>query len=258
MDEQENEYLQQMQEELNSANKDKRQLANAQLSLFGGEQNDNLIKWQLDLDEYLDKVYHLLRGDSIKQDENGNLVYAEASNNDLKPFNDFGTQLVMNLIQFYLNRNTILSNYDEATILNKVYDFGIRLSDLVHNRYEDMMMTTNFEDEFENLYPELTLTRDAKGKMFYTTSLGAYYILDSEMVEAVNRRLDEHILGKLKMAEIVCGAIVDNVHSAFNRALNGGELKSLREARTVSQNDSGFKNPNYPVMDNQKRGIFRR
>ena len=257
MEEDESRYLQEMQEELNNANREKRQLANAQLSLFGGEQNDNLIKWQLDLDEYLDKVYHLLKGDSIKADENGNLVYAEANNNDLKPFNEFGTQLIMNLIQFYLNRNTILSNYDEETILEKVYDFGIRLSDLVHNRYEDMMMTTNFEEEFENLYPELKLYRDVKGKMFYITKQNETYILDEEMVEAVNRRLDEHILGKLKMAEIVCGAIVDNVHSAFNRALNGGELKSLREARTVSQSDSGLRNPQYPVVES-KRSLLRR
>jgi hypothetical protein len=198
-----------------------------------------------------------LKGDRITQDDNGNLVYAEAESNDLKPFNEFGTQLIMNLIQFYLNRNTILSNYKEEDIKNKVLDFGIRLSDLIHNRYEDMMMTTTFEDEFNNLYPELELYRDNKGKMFYSIKDGDTFILDEEMVESVNRRLDEHILGKLKMAEIVCGAIVDNVHSTFNRALNGGELKSLREARTVSQSDSGIRQPNFPVME-QKRGLFNR
>jgi len=255
MEEQENQYLQQMQEELDSANREKRQLANAQLSLFGGGDSENLIKYQLNLDEYLDKLHHLLKGDRITQDDNGNLVYAEAENNDLKPFNEFGTQLIMNLIQFYLNRNTILSNYEQETINNKVLDFGIRLSDLIHNRYEDMMMTTTFEDEFRALYPHLELYRDNKGKMFYSEKDGDTFILDEDMVESVNRRLDEHILGKLKMAEIVCGAIVDNVHSTFNRALKGGELKSLREARTVSQTDSGMKSPNYPVME-QKRSLF--
>lgn len=249
------EYVNEMQTELDNANRDKRQLANAQLSLFGNPENENLIKWQLDLEEYLDKVYHLLKGHQIKQDAEGNLIYAEPEDEDLKPFNEFGTHLVMNLIQFYLNRNTILSNYSDDEIKCKVLDFGIRLSDLIHNRYEDMMMTTNFETEFAKLYPDLILERDEKGKMFYILN-EKKFLVDEEMTEAVNRRLDEHILGKLKMAEIICGAIVDNVHSAFNRALNGQELKSLREARTVSQSDNGQRMPNYPVVN--QRGLFKK
>ena len=57
----------------------------------------------------------------------------------------------MNIMSFYLNRNTILSNYDETTINWKVYDFGYELVDLIFTRYEDMMFTTNFEKEFKKI-----------------------------------------------------------------------------------------------------------
>ena len=48
----------------------------------------------------------------------------------------------MNIMAFYLNRNTILSNYDEETINWKILDFGNELADLIFNRYEEMGMDT--------------------------------------------------------------------------------------------------------------------
>lgn len=239
-------YLQEMQIELDNANREKRQMANTQMSLYGGSSDENLIKWQLDLKEDLEKIYHLLRGDELSEDANGNHIYVKQTNCDLKPLNEFGTQMIMNIMQFYLNRNTILSNYDEDTINYKVYDFGIRLSDLFHNRYEEMMMTTSFEEEFEKLYPGYDLKRDTQGRVFFLFE-GKTYNLNKEMLEAVNRRLDEHLLGKMKMCDVLAGALVDCVHSAYLRALKGLERSELRTARTVSQNDNGLKGLNYPV-----------
>lgn len=135
-------YLTQLENEINALSREKRQLTNAQLSLFGNENEENLIKWQLDLKEDLDKIYHLLKGHQVKQDEQGNTIYVEPTDDRLKPFNEFGVQLIMNVISFYLNRNTILSNYDEETIKFKVKDFGSEIKDLIFVRYEDMGMDT--------------------------------------------------------------------------------------------------------------------
>lgn len=256
-----NEYLMQMEQELQQANKDRRQLANAQTSLFGNPTDDNLIKWQLDLQEELDRIYYLLKGYQTTKDDKGNVIYVEPVDNDVKPFNEFGTQIIMNTIQFYVNKNTILSNYSSEVINFKVLDFGYRLSNLIHNRYEEMMLTTNFEEEFKKIYPDLILSRNKDGRMKYREEEnGKENELTEEMMKSVNDRINEHLLGKLKMCEIICGAIVDSVHSAYNRALNGGERGSLREARTVTQNISPMSQYGMPMVSggNHKAGILSR
>jgi len=251
------EYIQQLTQELDIANREKRQLANAQMSLFGNQQDENLIKWQLDLREDLDRIYHLLKGHQIKQDERGNVIYVEPDDSSLKPFNEFGTQLIMNILSFYLNRNTILSNYDEDTINYKVYDFGCDLVDLVFNRYEEMMMTTTFELEFKKIYPEYELIAKPDGKMLCKLN-GNIFPVENSMVQNVENKIKEHLLGKMKMYPMIVRELVDSVHSAYLRALNGEEKKSLREARTVSQMDNTGRMPNIPMVHQNKQfKLFR-
>jgi hypothetical protein len=143
-------YLQQMEADLEQAQLRETQARNQQMSMFGMPSEDNLIRWQLDMREDLDRLYHLLRGHVIKEDEQGNIIYAEPIEDNMKPFNEFGVQLLMNVMSFYLNRNTLLSNYDEDTINWKVLDFGREVSDLILCRYIEMGMDTQ---EKIRLYP---------------------------------------------------------------------------------------------------------
>ena len=131
-----------MEEELINKQLENTQLRNQQMSQFAGPSEDNLIRWQLDLKEDLDRLYHLLKGHQIKEDAQGNMIYIEPTDDSLKPFNEFGVQIIMNIMSFYLNRNTLLSNYDDDTINWKVLDFGREISDLILTRYVEMGMNT--------------------------------------------------------------------------------------------------------------------
>lgn len=101
-------------------------------------QQDNLIVWQLELDNILERIEHLLRGDIMKKDEEGNYDFQVPDDKSLIILNDYGVQLIMNFISFYLNRNTILSNYTAERIFEILYDLGYELSDLVYINYEKM------------------------------------------------------------------------------------------------------------------------
>lgn len=136
------EYLNELEAELRDTQNKNRQLSQAQMSMFGNPIDENLIKWQLDLREDLDRIYHLLNGHVIKEDEKGNQYYAEPDDLRLKPFNEFGVQSIMNIMSFYLNRNTILSNYTSEQVDWKVYDFGMTITDYIFNNYETMGMDT--------------------------------------------------------------------------------------------------------------------
>lgn len=152
----------------------------------GGDVSDNLIKWQLELDSILERVEHMLRGDKPKF-LNGSMIFAPPDNEKDKILNDFGVSEIMRILSMYLNRNTILSNYDEATINWKVLDFGKEITDLFYLKYEAMGLDT---------------------------------------------------LEKRKLYPMLVRELVDTVHSAYLRALNGGERQSLHEARQITQQES--------------------
>jgi len=197
-------YIEGMQEKLEESQQREKELGHAlhgQMGLLDGEGNDNLIKFQLDLKEDMDRLYHLLRGDKLGYDDDGNIAYLPQTDPDLIPFSDFGTQIIMNVMSFYLNRNTLLSNYDIKTINWKVYDFGVEMSDLIFNKYEVMMDTLPKE----------------------------------EGITEKDRR--DHLKEKIKLYPMMIRELVDTVHSAYLRAYNGGERESLRTARTVTQSE---------------------
>ena len=88
-------YVKDIEDNLEIAKEENRQLRKGQMSMFEAPSEENLIRWQLDLKEDLDKIYHLLRGDVIKEDEEGNIIYVEADDENLKPFNEFGVQTII-------------------------------------------------------------------------------------------------------------------------------------------------------------------
>lgn len=155
----------------------------AQHSAFATKQDENLIRWQLELNDILERAEHVLRGDIITfKDEK--LIWEKNPNSQENTLNDFGVQLIMKTISTYINRNTILSDYTNQEINFKVFDFGRELNNLIFMKYEVMGMDN---EEKRKEYPMLV----------------------REMV--------------------------DIVHSAYKRALMGGERRSLREMISVSQ-----------------------
>lgn len=176
---------------------------NSANTLIASQYNqDNLIKWQLELDSILERVEHILRGDKPKM-ENGNMIFIPAQKEEDKILNEQGVAEVMKILSMYLNRNTILSNYDEKTIRDKMLDFGFEVSDLIYLKYEDFGLNT---------------------------------------------------LEKRKRYGMIIRELVDVVHSALLRALNGGERDSLRQARQITQSEQIMANgfPMMPMQQNQR------
>ncbi len=108
-------------------------------------QENNLIVWQLELDNILERIEHLLRGDIIREDGQGGYTYVVPEDKTLIVLNDYGVGLIMNFISFYLNRNTILSNYKQERIYEILHDLGYELSDLIYINYEKMGLDTDYK-----------------------------------------------------------------------------------------------------------------
>ena len=183
-------------------------------SIFQTPENENIIQWQLDLQEQLNNIGHSLRGHIIEEDGKGNSIWQESEEKDDIIFTEYGVQEILRFLLQYLNKNTILSNYSEEIINQKVFDAGWVLADLVFNRYERFLYVTPRDILLKR---DKTLTED-----------------DIEKIHGEQRK------EKLKHYESSLRPVIDAIHSAYLRALNGGERESLRSARILTQTE----NPN--------------
>jgi len=177
--------------------------AYAQQSPFTPQLQDNLIKWQLELDNILERAEHILRGD-VLQSEQGHLIWKKNTNPKSNILNEYGVQEVMRILSMYLNRNTILSDYEPEEIYEIVKDFGNELNDLMFMKYEEMGLTD---------------------------------------------------LEKRKNYPMLMREMVDIVFSAYNRAKRGGERRSLREARQVTQTEPLLAQGGLTVNTAQQRAV---
>ena len=112
---------------------------NASHSQFGVKQSEDIARWQLELNDILEKAEHVLKGDIVAF-ENGQLIWKDNPHPELNTMNKFGVQICMKFLSMYVNRNTILADYTDEEVRYKVLDFGKRFNDLIFLKYDEMGM----------------------------------------------------------------------------------------------------------------------
>lgn len=196
--------------------------------------NQNLIQWQLELDSILERVEHMLRGDKPRF-MNGSLIFIAPENDEDRIFTDFGVSEIMRVLSMYLNRNTILSNYDEETINWKVLDFGNEIADLIYLKYEMMFSIPTYESCAKKVLG-IDIIKTNEGWVVQEGE--EFLLLGKEHLSLIDAERRKQALEKRKLYPIIVRELVDCVHSAYLRALNGGERLSLHESRSVQQNET--------------------
>ena len=72
--------------------------------------------------------------------ENGKRKWVKNHDPKNNILNEEGVRICMKLLSLYVNRNTILSDYEADEIKYKVFDFGQRFKNLVFTKYDEMGM----------------------------------------------------------------------------------------------------------------------
>lgn len=173
-----------------------------QSSLFAGStEQTNMITEQLDVTDILERAEHIVKGHDLVMGADGSLTWQTPKDPNRLILNEYGAQLVMKILVSYINKNTLMGNYREDQINQKMLELGNKLRNLVYTKYETMGLDT---PEKRKLYPLLTIE------------------------------------------------ILDMVHGAYVRALNGEERDSLRKQMYVSQNQTPGQQPMIPGGQKQK------
>lgn len=152
-------FLKQLQGEVNDLNSKNTQLNTAlSSSTYQGQEDANLIQFQIDTGEMLGKIEHFLRGEYLTSDGKGNEFWKTPTKqikigNEIKTvkdtalilFNDYGVNSILSIIGNYLDKNTILSFYDEMRINEILADLGDELANFIFCNYDIMGMDTDFK-----------------------------------------------------------------------------------------------------------------
>jgi len=110
-------------------------------TFFRNEDQENLIRWQLDIHEELERIEHLLRKHIPKIDKKGK-VYFEAPKEEDMLFNEKGINEILNILSWYLNKNILLSNFKEEDIKLRCLQFHNQLTDFIFNNYQRFGLDT--------------------------------------------------------------------------------------------------------------------
>lgn len=151
----------------NLARQNAAQAVHSAPTMFRAENNDNLIKYQLDIKEELERIEHLLRKHVPKVKDN-KIIYEEPEEAD-KIFNETGVNEILNILAWYLNKNILLSNFTEKEIMKRCEQFSMFLKRFIFNNHERFGLDT--EDKQKH-YPMIHMNIVNTVEAAYNRALG--------------------------------------------------------------------------------------
>ena len=245
MNQEEQNFIEEQQRNLESSQANNQALQTVQAQQMMGMQDENksIVREQLDVTEELEMMEHLLRGEVLKRTEEG-LIWVASNDNEMVILTEHGIHLIINTISFYINKNTLLSNYSEETINQKMEDFSCSLADAIFMEYEKVFkypteeeLRAKLKDRIDKKTQRRGFAFELIGKKFDEQEVREGFLKEiEETAEKEMEKIKEQIIkNKLKRFEILIRSIQDAVHSTYLRALNGQERRTLRQHIHISE-----------------------
>lgn len=211
--------------------------------------NVGMVREQLDLTNEIRRIDALLRGCTLEIDEYGNEKWVQPTDDRMKIFSEYGIQEIRNLIAWYINKNTLLSNFPEIEMINKkMRRFAHALNDLIYMKYEEIFEEPSAQACIDEL--KKRLKNKEQIKKFVYDSIGRFSTdesiqdeLKKEMEGKMEKELEniknQLLKNKLKKFDMVQREIEDAVHATLLRAYKGEERGSFRRHMNINEH-SGF------------------
>ena len=246
---------------------DQSRLNSLQQDFILQEQDKGMVNEQLNLQELLESIYNLLQGYVLERNEDGITEWKEPENKDMIILSEYGVNYIMGAVQWYLNKNTLLSNYDDAQINVKMEDLATTLTDDVFMEYDKMFCYPTLEDckkeirmRIKNKTEIRKFALELLGKEADEKEIENQILL--EMENRIERELDiireQKIKNKLKRFESIMRFIQDAIHSTYQRAWKGQERTTLRQHTHITEN-RGMPNIQQPQSNSfNPFGMLRR
>lgn len=231
---------------------------NAAAQYFMQEQQKGLAEAQLEVDTIKEEIYHYLKQDKLKM-ENGKKEWDPLKDPKERTLTNWGVDRFMQTIHFYINKNTLLSNFKEEEINRLMRKFIKELNDLILLKYEVIFNEPNFEQCKEIILSKLDNKK--KMKMFALEMLGEKVdekgiekYLIKEMEYTLEKEMEkirvEQRREKIREYGLIIAQLEIMVLATLNRAWKGEERGSLRRHMNVTE----IIGSNKSVKDKENQG----
>ena len=138
-------YIEALEQENANLKGDKIQMSTSMSAYGSATKNENLITFQIETTELLDKLEHFYKGEYIGTLDNGDAGWVKPKDKSQIPLNPFGVSAMMEIVSKYVDKNTTLSYYSEMRIYEILGDLGEELVIYILSNYEKMGMDDNFK-----------------------------------------------------------------------------------------------------------------
>lgn len=223
--------------------------ASAAAQYYVQEQEKNLAETQLEVESIATRIYHLLRQDVLKPNNDGDdrLVWTSIQDTKQRALTDWGVDRIMQVVHFYINKNILLSNFDVTQIDRIMLRFCTELNDLVLLKYQVLFRQSTFEECKDILKSRLD---DKKKLKRYTREILGEVISKEKEIEIeediiremegkveleIQRIREEQRKEKLREYGLLMAQMEAMVYATYNRAWKGEERGSIRRHTNISE-----------------------
>ncbi len=144
MEEDKDAYIEQLENELKATQGKNIEVSSQMHSLTSLNKNENVIQYQIENVDLLEKLEHFYKGEYIGTLKNGEVGWVTPKDISQIPLNEFGVSAMMEIVSKYIDKNTTLSYYSEMRIYEILADLGDELVLYVLSNYEKMGMSDKF------------------------------------------------------------------------------------------------------------------
>jgi len=218
--------------------------AAAQAQQYYVEEHEmNLAEAQLECEKTLNKIHHKLKQDYLEPTDDGRMEWKPVEDNE-RVLTDIGVNKLMQVMETYVNKETLLSNFDDKQIAIRMLDFCKALNAHLFLKYEVYFRFPTLE-ECKKLLDE-KIDNEIQYKITSLKMFGQEVdenkikqeIMDSfgssiyDELQAIYKAKKMENLREYELLFTETKAIVDATH---NRAWKGEERGSLRRHFNIAE-----------------------
>jgi len=208
------------------------------------EGEKNLAEAQLDCEETLTKIYHLLKQDVLKPNADGVLEWTKIRDAKKRVLTEEGVDKIMQIMQSYINKETLLSNFDDKTIGRRMLKFCLAFNALMFMKYEIYFRTPSLEECQEILQFRISekIKRKRMNLELMDREVDEDKIKQEVLIEIepqieyeITKIKSEQTKLNLREFEMIFTQLEALVEATHNRAWKGEERGSLRRHFNISE-----------------------
>lgn len=217
---------------------------------------------QLECDTTLDNIYHLLKQDVWKFDEDkGIMDWFSIPDKKKRVLTEEGVDKIMQVMRSYINKETLLSNFDDKMIMRRMLEFSLSLSAILFMKYEIYFRTPTLEECYDILKKRIDdkleaikMSCNIMEKPFNEEEEKEKILLELEGREQyeLKKIKDETRKLNLREFEMIFTQLKALVEATHNRAWKGEERGSLRRHININEMIGG----NQQMTSKKKWGLF--